>query len=477
VADTPLAGGEIEPWELDAFRHNDVESRLSLNRFYLTAQGRRLLLRHLENQSYRLSHPEEAALMVFACRPQEKALPRTLEPFLENVRFYPQTLSVGNQDPPFGEVCRYTCSEALNALKNYRLPLEVLRERESLLLWRPFQEQMLQRLWETCEEGWPFQHYPNGWNQKANDLIARVEEALKEEVVCCFPQRSDSDFRRLFSTLETAAVAPQSLNGKEVAFCKNLLDDSLKKWGSFEQSPRRPKARELPGQNTLDTLSELETRLADLPSERGLEASSDLVFSLPKALRKRVLRSRAGTLQQLCGWGVIPSVEVIGRLAPQLVSGVFAGDQSALVGRCYRVFSSRSRPLVFEELPWIKPLWSTPASETLRSAARQLLECWWTNFPQHTLSFGLRTQLSDLCRWMGLREYDDFQESLLVLARATRAQIDTDRAIRLCQTYREQQRALPCPKPYQRQRRDRRIQDSECQEALLRALVTSRKGP
>jgi hypothetical protein len=468
VTNTPLAGGEILSWEEEAFRVYGVNTRLDLNRFYLSAVGREILTQHLADGSYRLCQPEEAALMVAATGP-DRAWTESIEPFMADVRFYPQTLDRGYQNAPFGVVCRYTCQDALEAFADYRLPLEVLRKRESLLAWRPFQSRMLKQLTRTTVDGWPFQHYPEGWSLQAEDLVKEIEARLNEPIVCHFPQRTDSDFRRLLSALKIAYSTPTTLTGREVAFCKTVLENSLEKSEQAGESA-------LPGQEVLDALTRLETELTSLPPDRGLDPLAPILGDLPKALRKKVLRTREGTLKQLHDWGILSSLEVMDHLAPKLVGGVFSGPRANLLNRCYRTFSNRSCSVHFEDLPWLKPIWSTPPKENLRSAGRQILECWWSFFPHYGLSQGLTTQLTNLSRWLGLGQ-EKTTLDLTALIQATRPQIDITQALRTCRAYREQQRALNCAKPYQRQRRNKNLALCEQQERLIKELFLTSKSP
>lgn len=462
-----LAGGEVLEWEREAFQIFGVESRAELNRFFLSERGRNSLLEHRRDGSYRIDHSEEAALIVAAGLPPDHDLVKKLEPYLGEVRFYPRLLSARIQDPPFGMLYRESCEEVLRSLESYQLPLDILRKREALTLWRPFLFRMVEQIRETTEEGWPFQSFPAGWERTTAALVGDIETALEKRVVCCFPRRADSDFSRLLLCLKTALKNPTGLDGKDVSFCKSRVEDSQKKWGPIPfQSATVP-----PGQDVLQALPRLKQRLAENPGPTGLDDGSEFFQSIPAALGKKLAKCRLGSLDELKSRGLLGTCSVLAQLAPQLVSGVFAGPERSLLRRCYLAYSRSTIATPFQELPWIAAIWGAPNREIVETAVRLLLESWWNNFPHQSAPKELDRQIETLVGWIA------HPADYVALAALTQPNVDFGKAKESCMSYTLQLQSASCPKPYQRQQREKRLQACARNQAMFKELLFSGHRP
>ena len=463
LSDTPPAGGALLEWEQKAFAEFNCKDRLELNRFFTTPAGRQALRKNYWQGSFSVEQPEEAALMAFALAEHPADELTLLEPYFERVRFYPRLLEVGFSEPSPGQVFRYSCSDVLEQLNDYSLPLEVQRKRESASLWSPYFHRMLAMLEETVEEDWPFQCYPSDWADRARKLVTEIEQAVSEDVFCAYPHRADSDFRRLLAHLATACEKPSKLTGREVSFCRTLWKDTLSKRGKLR--PEVP--RDLPGDDVLHAIEKLKARLQDFPPQGGVSDSDPWLHELPPPVKRKVLKAHQGTLSELQNLGLINSLEILEELVPKVVAGVF---DCPLLSRTYKTFSMAERATQFESLPWIEDSWQPPDPNRIERAASDLLNCWWSVAGYRDAPRGLARQLQTLARWHGQTDWRE-------LAAKLHPELDLDAAAEQCRSFISQQQTLRCPKPYQRVRRDKRVKTAERQLAFFQSRVRVQVSP
>ena len=455
VSDTLPAGGKIRDWERQAFEKYGCPDRESLNRFFLGSTGRKTLIDHYHRCAFTLRQPEEGALMSLAVHSLPAETSELLEPHFPTLRFYPRLLQKGFPEPPPGQCFRYSCAEALKELDAYELPLEVRRKRESLRLWRPFFHRLLSLLEETQEEGWPFQRYPVGWKSKAQELAVEIEKEVSGDVLCAYPHRADSDFRRLLSITTTATQDPAALSGREVAFCKTLWEDTLKKRGRLKTTV----PVDLPGDDILRAVAKAQACLRDFPPQTGFPGPCEWVSELPRTVRRKVLKARQASLIQLRDLGLINSLETLDELAPQVVSGVL---DCPLLSRSYRAHNKFKSTLTFEALPWIAPNWRPPDPGSVGEVVSELLGCWWKGFGYRCATPTLHGQLQTLARWSGKSDW-------LELAQVSLSTMDLHAIIKQCRSFLERQGSQESSRPYERLQRDKRIEEAEKQLAFFEA--------
>lgn len=463
ISDELQAGGEIQAWERQAFLQHSCPDRESLNRFFLGNSGRQTLVEHYHRGAFQVEQPEEGALMSLALLDFPTEIPSLLEPYFKKVRFYPRLLQTGFLEPPTGQCFRFSCGEVLESLEGYELPLEVRRKRESLTLWRPLFHRLLALLEETREEGWPFQRYPAGWTAKARELINQIENQISGDVLCAYPHRADSDFCRLLSNLTTACEEPAALTGRDVTFCKGLLEDTLRKRGQLQ--PTVPS--ELPGDEVLRAVAEAQEYLKEFPPQSGFTGSPEWLSGLPRTVRRKVLRARQDTPRRLREIGLISSLETLEELAPRLVSGAL---NCPLLSRSYRAHDRLDSSCAFEALPWIAPAWHPPDPERITTAVSELLSCWWSGFAYRSASPNLTRQLQALARWSGKIDWQNLVEGAL-------PNVNLAHAIEQCSSFLARENEVESSRPYERLRRDKRIGEAEEQLAFFTALQRTDRKP
>lgn len=461
--DEPLAGGALQPFEEQMCARFGCSDRPDLNRFFCSEDGRIVLKQAYQTGAYRLRYPEEAILLVQAEVPAGE------------LRCYPELLSTAPPDPGEGwRTHRMSVGQLREVLSAYESPLELQRMGESLRLWRPYYEELLALLAETCEQNWPLQSYPQGWSARVEATLDELGEKVYADPACGYPQRGGSNLRQLMSILGQAAEAPESLTGRQVGLARTILADSEQRWGPIGSGGR---ARAL--QSRLDSLPQVEPgrliavllkRLEPFDPEEGLEQPCSVLSpvdgeAVPEAIRDRVLRARTGTLDQLIEWGLLGSLEALGELAPRLTAQVlFKGESDPARGRLlqrsylvYRGLRPWSGRPPFEQQPWLASLVRPTASRT--EAALQLcgelVEVSWRHFPQYAWPASLRRELSTLRDWAGLADLHDERPDSW--CRVVSRRFDWARAARLCAEWIESESCKDLPRVYQQQRQARAL--------------------
>lgn len=216
---------------------------------------------------------------------------------------------------PSTEVYLQSVAQLRAKLAAYRAPLEFRRGRESLFVWRPLYEEMLNLLGETLEQDWPFQRFPPTWRERTEDCLHRLEETLEGEVLCHYPQRWDSDFGYLGSSLATAILDPSQLDGRSVGRCRSLWKQSVEDLGPLQSSERRRElARRRVGYEDRDDpefwARQLAQDLKGFDPEGGLPSDFDL-SSVPETFRELFRYSTKSCLEQLLEEQLIDSIPLL----------------------------------------------------------------------------------------------------------------------------------------------------------------------
>lgn len=389
-----LAGGEWQEHELDLLRRLDldpgVRNRSLLNSYFVSEQGFSELTERLDSGCYRIAVPEEGALLVVAWlsthgpEGSARALLDQLLPFFEQLRFYP--IPASQPPPPSDRVSLLTVAELREHLRHIPQPLDFMRMRIAVTEWTPCLDRVVGLFQETVEEGWPCQHFPADWAERAAQLQRDVQ-TLRQTHSDWKGRRS---LRRLLNYLETCLKSPKLLKGIDVSRIRGLLQGIEAKRG-LPGSQRLEKLRQEQRQEVLrPTRSELGKELAErlepLDGESGLEDPQSV--ECPPRLAPLLQRVRLGTVQELMDWGLVASSEVLADLLPSLSATISASefkDQqlNRLYLALYQAFRRRRSLLLLNlesqiklrELPWIQALETFRAGdETTRAAARQCLE-------------------------------------------------------------------------------------------------------
>lgn len=468
-----LAGGPIQPHEVKLLGTLPTVApgaeRGAINSYYLSEAGFANLREMLESGAYRLQVPEEGMLLVVAWMvahghvEEAQALLSKLGPFIGQLRFYPAPAA-----SPFAlgeEVYRQNVSETIAELRAIRVRPALAREREALLVWAPLYDEAVALFAETVEGempsitrgtdgaplrnakghfqvegGWPCQHYPSGWRERAQALLDQYAQQRAKHQTSAKPERADENFARLRGYLAHCIADPAQLTGREVGLIRAILAAFAHKRG-LPGSPRLQELRTAQVQRAsrptnTDLAQVLIARLAGLPQDEGIDALDPLLtpvtaeeagrhavpagLVLSPRLVRSVERALAAPVEILVERGILPSGEALARVIPQLsaqvrVAGIPDPVLHRLYGALYTAFRRRRSLLLFnlqhqvkfEELPWVKAIDAYRTSDdSVRAEARQMLTRVVTltisAFPQQILPNKLLREIRALAESAGL---------------------------------------------------------------------------
>lgn len=444
---------------------NPDRARALLNAHYLGEAGMAELRDLLARGAYRLNVPEEGALLVLAWLLREGhdgealSLVATLVPWLGKLRFYPVPLDAAPAKSQGVSV--QTIEETVRDLQSVREPVQRLAERETLLVWMPLFDQMMDLFLETVAGeppsveagadgrplrgsdgswplagGWPCQHFPQDWTFRASSLLSAYRRLRLENRLCRRPERASSNFAVLRRALQKCVADPSSLTGREVGRIRRVLALALAKRGrpgspGFEKL-RRSQRRQAKLPTKAELASLLAGRLGEASPAEGIDdpasfltpvtADEERKTGIPEAhpipdfLDAKLRRSWKTSVENLVESRVVTSGEMLARLVPQLAGEVLAADLPdqdlrRLHSALYQAFQDRRSLLLLNlqrqtglsDLPWIGALdglWSPgeASREGARSLLRRLALLTLTAFPESIFPNKLVQQFSLLSR-------------------------------------------------------------------------------
>jgi hypothetical protein len=469
-----LASGPLQPHEEEVLRRLPVvppgTERAALNAYYLGEEGLAELRRMLASGCCRIHVPEEGALLVVVWlleqghTDQARELLDEIAPFLSRLRFYP----VPDNQPLLATpvVHLQDVARTVQDLKSIRPSERIERQKEAILVWAPLYDRVVALFLETIEGpiptlrsdakgkvlrdekgrfliegGWPCQHYPDGWREKALAVLEDYRRLREQHQLCSAPESRNAGFPTLRRYLKMCLTSPQQLTGRDVGLIRSILAGLAAKGGlpgeSGWQDKQERQARQAAAPTSADIASVLMARLDGRPRDQGL-ASLDAVLapvvpeeaaqfnvpagaSVPPTLVRKVRRCLDAPVEVLVELGVVPSAEVLARVVPQITSQVRAAeitdpDLRRLYGALYSAFRCRrsllllnlQRQVRLEDLPWVRVINAhRTGSLQLREQARQAFEhlalLAVTAFPQQILPNKLLQEMRSLAEGAELR--------------------------------------------------------------------------
>ena len=417
-----LAEGPLEPHERERLASlpasgEDVTERSRLNAWYLRDEGQRELAEALRSGCYRVRVPEEGALLTVAWLlgrgEAERALEllETLAPLTGRLRFYP--LPDARPFSPSAVVRLQPVRTTVRQLDSVERRPQIAKMNEALRVWNPLYDRAVELFLETVrgelphlaeengelvrrpdgqgrvEGGWPCQSWPEGWHERARQLLRDYQSERQNHTLCGKPEHRKENFARLRGFLERCVADAGSLTGRDVGFIRKILASYVTRHGApgSEQLRRvRDEQARMAAQPTAKELAILvANRLRTLPGDEGLSSldfaaapvredeSASLGIApgcaIPAHLLEKVERSLEAPLEQLVERGVIGSGEVLATVLPQLTSQVGAAgiedpDLRRLYTAIYAAFRRRRSLLLLnlqhqvrlDELPWVEAI-------------------------------------------------------------------------------------------------------------------------
>lgn len=448
-----LAAGDLQPHEHELLERLPPvppgRERAALNAYYLGDQGLEELNQLLDNGCYRIHLPEEGALLTVAWlvrhghADQARALLDVISSEFPRLRFYPvpdsRPLTAGSVVHLQG--LGTTIDELQNVTPS---PLHLLAK-EAIGTWIPLYDRVVELYAETVngplptlqlgpdnkplrsatgkysiEGGWPCQHYPPGWAERARAVLTDYERLRKDNTLCSSPESAKGGFATLRRYLEPCIRHPDQLTGRDVGLIRSILAGIFTNRGrpgsGRHQALRAHQARQIAGPTRADLAAVLVSRLAGFPRDEGL-ASLDYALAplrpeeaerlgvapakeMPPSLVGKVRRALDAPVATLVEQGIIPSAEVLAKVVPQITSQVRAAAIAdaplrRLYGAVYSAFRRRRSLLLLnlqsqvklDELPWVqamKPHRSarTDAQQLARQTLEEIVVLSLTSFPQ-----------------------------------------------------------------------------------------------
>ncbi len=434
----PLAGGPLAPHELElATQRNLVCERSQLNRYFVSPTGLAELQALLASSHYRVELPEESALLTVAWLAQhghtQQAcdLVQEIAPHFEELRFYP----IFSPNPQSLETVQLRSveevSQSLSDLKNRP---QFTQMKEIIFGWLPLKDRLINLLLETLDGelpqifggqlqgGWPLQHYPDGWKQRAAEAVTGFHAFAKDHTGWS-PNR---DLPHLVEVLHVASVNSAQLTGRQIGKARRILADYTGKRG-LPGSPRHAEIRKeqqrvagLPGRADLVPLLQERLGILHTLEAKGSEAVREFLLApdpnnrpIPRSLAVKALRCWKTSPESLVEWGVVRSGETLATLLPKLSSQVpgsqFSNGSARLLFEATYVAFRKRRSLLLvrlqsqvklEELPWVKALLrhaDQSSKEYARATLTRFLSLYFKRWPQAMLPNKLVTELKTLC--------------------------------------------------------------------------------
>ncbi|GAA1218600.1 hypothetical protein GCM10009665_05680 [Kitasatospora nipponensis] len=432
------AEGPLRPYEIEACRAAGIAAdRAALFAHSLTEAGLTGLWELLDGGRYRVTVPEEAALLTVAwlvrAGEQQAALElvTVLAPFAARLRFTPPT---GDGPAPAVDVVhRQTVASSVEALERRGPNHAVETQREALTVWLPFSDELLAHWLETAGPDGRVLHHDPGteWHRRGAELLLRYRLLAAANPLCGKHRSSRQNLGILRTCLELT-VSGEALTPRWAGLLRVAAESMVRRRGlpgsDRHTALRRLQAEQaaLPSHHALARL--LLARLAELPRHDGLADPESVLAptgpleaeqhgipvgtAFPAELRRPVLAATSAPVETLVGLGLVPSAEVLAELAPQLASAVEADayrDRAlgALAAAHHRAFAGRrslllldyARQVRAEELPWVRATEAhRGAGERELALLRRLGGLAVTTFPGTILPNPLVSELAALAR-------------------------------------------------------------------------------
>lgn len=469
-----LAGGDLLTHELQllgslGLKSNESQARHTLNWYLLTEHGLSWLSSVLDSGKFEIDVPEEAALLVvswLAMNGQNEAardLVAEISPYFSTLRFYPRP----SDEPRHfdGSICAQPVFQAINALSMVRTPETLAKQIETVGVWLPLYDRLVQVWLETVDGetpqvqledgdhpcptsgepwplcgGWPCRVMGSDWQSRAQLLLNEIDKAKDQHSKSSYPKKAKASFAQLVDFLRVFLKKPKKLSGRDVGRIRLILARYVTKHGLPSSGKLKEQRTGQEKQNEItvyvDLAAVLMERLKNFPGSRGLpkiaptlepvSESESAGFNaqagaaFPEHLARKVRRSLEAPLDQLVDKGVLASAEAIGGVLPQLTASVKAAamkepELQQLFADTYLSFRNRRSLLLLNlesqvgqhELPWLECLEKVRGdSEATRSAALDVLgrvvRIVVKAFPQTVLPNKLTRELRSLASDAGL---------------------------------------------------------------------------
>lgn len=454
-----LAGGALLDHERELLSELSIpghdNERQTLNSFFLTDEGMSRLQEALNTGRYEIEVPEEGALLVVAWLLDHghsdlaRRLLEEISPFFEKLRFYPIP---AERPRRFGSrIHLQDVSTTIDGLKRIGLNRPILAQKEAIEVWIPLSDRTVELFLETVDGeppflivtdtsrptvngGWPCQAFPDGWRDRARNLLDEYARLREVHRYCGKPDRKKENFPQLRMWLQRCIDDSDSLDDRDVGRIRLLLARCITRRGiPNSQQCREVRLRQAEqgrGPTHQEVSQVVVSRLEQQPRDRGVEEIDSMSqpvteseskrfrieasAAIPKSVLRKVERCLIDTADALIARGVITSGETLARVLPQVTSGLRAAGITdpvlrQLYAAIYRAFRRRRSLLLLnlesqvriEELPWVSAIDrfrrdDLSTRELARETLREITALTVMSFPQAIIPNKLLQELRAL---------------------------------------------------------------------------------
>lgn len=411
--------------------------REQLNLWYLTDAGLAALRAALATESYRVEHPEDAALPVVAWLLDhghaEAALDLVAElrPLLHRLRLAPLP---GAAPRPAGALVRLsTVGEVREHLRSVTTKPAIAAMLETVRVWHPLFDRLVALWAETADGelprltaagvtgGWPCRTWPADWAARRAQWLADYATARARHPASTAHTHPKGNFARLHRALLACEHDSAALTGRDVGWIRRALANTVTKHGE-PGSERRAALRSVQAAvaarpTHAELAAVLAGRLDAYPGEGGLPSLDPVAGDFPPHLVAKAARAVEAPVEELVARGIIPSGDVLATVLPQITAQLMAANVederlAALYAQTYAAFRRRRSLLLlglqhqvrFDELPWIaalEPFRARRPGTAARQTLTQTVLLALGSFPQAILPNTLVRELGALATQAG----------------------------------------------------------------------------
>ncbi|RDH43665.1 hypothetical protein [Zooshikella ganghwensis] len=424
-----LAGGELQPFEIELLNKlnlpKDDNSRIHLNQYYLSEQGIIELQDVLDTGHYEIHVPEEAALLAVAALLKKdnandaRNILDEISPYFDRLRFYPKPALTKSTLSKKNEVFVQSVGQVKKLIDTNKVNNAIIMQKESIQVWIPFYEQMVELLLETVSPSIQslsdlnnhnltvFSNIDTLWLNRKDQLLDKYNELKKRHILNKRWTKTSSQFTKLLQILKNFSD-DSSYYQKHSKYTIQAITRYLQKHDLIGSKARKlaTKQHQLqcspPEHRYIRKI--LVERLNTLKSSNGIanisavtnntvktESTDDKVpegTSIPNYLIKKINRAKIDTIENLVSDNIISSGDMLADLLPQISSDVLSCSFSEqylknLYRQTYIAFRKRrsllllnfSSQVKFEEIPWLSVLNQYSSINTnSKAAAKSILK-------------------------------------------------------------------------------------------------------
>jgi hypothetical protein len=357
-----LADQPLQPWELAFLRRHGLPRSRRAMFDQLTAHPE-----ELDTPSH-IALPEEAALPVLGwlLRAGDEASALSLLgqilPFSGRLRFAPEPIGTG-QVPGPETAWRATAGEVRAALERRRPNERVETMRTTLRVWNPFADRMLELWLRACVDGRAGVPRDLDWNSDARALLDEYAQLAAKHP----PSRRHAGPKANLTVLRTAAQDVLAGRPWRRGLVQTVVDDMVRRRGPGFAALRARQARDAAIPPHHLAAHALAARLAGFPQHTGLVSLPPIEEGTPPSITAVVRRAVAAPVEELIDSGLVPSAEVLARLAPRIAAqavsaaypdpglrALMAGNYLAFRNRRSLLLTNLASQVRLEELPWVR---------------------------------------------------------------------------------------------------------------------------